>query len=125
MTLWLSLSAVLVLAAAALGCAAYAIRQKNLHYWLRSYYFPVPPRAAGWMNRGRCTFFFGRFATIGNQNEADQPRDQAAAVIGLLNDRARAAELGNTGQAHVRANCGWDAIAREFVDQCTQARSAG
>jgi glycosyltransferase involved in cell wall biosynthesis len=46
----------------------------------------------------------------------------AAAIRGLLEDRARAAELGAAGRAHVRAEHTWAANARIVVDIAEAAR---
>jgi polysaccharide biosynthesis protein PslH len=42
---------------------------------------------------------------------ADRPEDFAAAVVGLIKDPARAAELGRRGAELVRRSLGWDAVA--------------
>jgi len=40
----------------------------------------------------------------------DDPAVFAGAAVGLLRDRARAADLGRSARAYVEAHFGWDAI---------------
>jgi len=52
---------------------------------------------------------------------ADSPEAQAAAIVQLLSDPVRAVEMAQNAQRFVRASCGWDAVADQFLTQCTSA----
>lgn len=48
----------------------------------------------------------------------DEPRAFADAVISLLEDPARAGQIGQAGAAAVRAEYGWDGVAARFAESC-------
>ena len=52
---------------------------------------------------------------------ADEPRAFADAVVSLLQDPARAAEIGQEAAAAVRAEYGWDRVAARFAELCRKA----
>ena len=58
----------------------------------------------------------GRHALI-----ADQPDAFAQAVVALLEDPARATQMGREGAAFVRGQFGWDGVARTFAELVTFA----
>jgi sugar transferase (PEP-CTERM/EpsH1 system associated) len=54
---------------------------------------------------------------------ADDPEPFARAVIGLLRDPVRAAQLGRQAADHVRAHFGWASVAEQFAERCSLAAS--
>jgi hypothetical protein len=49
---------------------------------------------------------------------ADSASTQAAAVIGLLQDRERATRIAASALRFVRAHCSWEGVAEQFLSQC-------
>jgi|HubBroStandDraft_1064217.scaffolds.fasta_scaffold00158_28 glycosyltransferase involved in cell wall biosynthesis len=49
---------------------------------------------------------------------ADSAATQAAAVIGLLQDRERATRIAASALRFVRAHCSWEGVAEQFLSQC-------
>ena len=54
---------------------------------------------------------------------ADDPASFADAVIALLRSPERAATIGRSAAAHVRAHFGWASVAEQFAERCTAAAS--
>jgi sugar transferase (PEP-CTERM/EpsH1 system associated) len=54
---------------------------------------------------------------------ADDPQAFADAVIALLRAPDRAARIGRTAAAHVRAHFGWASVAEQFAERCSSAAS--
>jgi sugar transferase (PEP-CTERM/EpsH1 system associated) len=54
---------------------------------------------------------------------ADDPASFADAVIALLRAPERAAAIGRSAAAHVRAHFGWASVAEQFAERCSAAAS--
>jgi glycosyltransferase involved in cell wall biosynthesis len=52
---------------------------------------------------------------------ADTPEAQALAIASLLREPHRASAIALSAQQYVRAHCGWDAVAKQFLAQCVVA----